>query len=181
MDEPALIKAAQGGDAEAFERLLEARYDTIFRFAMKWCGNRADAEDVAQQACIKLARGLEQFSFDAAFSTWLYRLVINCAKDWQRQQQRHGYAEDVNEKTLFQSAESEPSKAESFIYLQQILAWVEQLGEEFKETLVLVFGEGLSHGEAASILQVKESTISWRIHNVRKKLSLLHHSEGGPR
>ena len=173
MDENALIKAAQGGDAAAFEQLLEARYDTIFRFAMTWCGNRDDAEDVAQQACIKLARSLVQFKFESAFSTWLYRLVINCAKDWQRSQRTRAEAPEDDSPAVAEHS------AESAIYLRQVLAWVEKLGEDVKETLVLVFGEGLSHGEVADILNVKESTISWRIHNVRKKLSLLRKEEGG--
>jgi len=171
MDEIALIKAAQGGDSGAFEQLLEARYDSIYRFAMKWCGNTADAEDVAQLACIT------QFNFDAAFSTWLYRLVINCAKDWQCQQTRHE-GEDFDKDQPPGDGQLTQDKPESAIYLRQVLEWVEQLGEDFKETLILVFGEGLSHGEAATILDVKESTISWRIHNVRKKLTLLDSDKG---
>ena len=174
MDQIALIKAAQSGDSKAFARVLEAQYDTIFRVALRWCGNRPDAEDIAQQACIKLARGIDQYKFEAAFTSWLYRLVINCAKDWQRQQARH---RDTNEE--LRETPSTEDKAELAIYLQQVLTWVGRIGEEFKETLILVFGEGLSHGEAAEILQVKESTISWRIHNVRKKLQDLHAQEQG--
>ncbi len=165
-DESTLIRAAQAGDRQAFERLLEARYDSIYRFALKWCGDVSDAEDVAQLACIKLAKGLTQFDHRAQFSTWLYRLVINCAQDWQRQQQRHHHADEgahVNEA-------SQADRSEILIYLAQVLAWIAHLGAEFKETVVLVFGEGLSHGEAADVLQVKESTVSWRIHKVRKAL-----------
>jgi len=173
MNETELIKAAQSGDSKSFEQLLDSRYDSIFRFAAKWCGNQQDAEDIAQQACIKLARGLQQFNFDAEFSTWLYRLVINCAKDWQRQQCKH-HTNNVDADIEL----AVDDKTDAAIYLKQVLVWVEQLGEEFKETLILVFGEGLSHGEAASVLQVKESTVSWRIHNVRKKLSLLDDTEG---
>ena len=80
----ALIRAAQGGDAQAFEQLLEAHYDTMYRFAYKWCGNRADAEDVTQQSCLKLARALDSYRFESAFTSWLYRVVINCARDWSR-------------------------------------------------------------------------------------------------
>ena len=180
MDEETLIAAAQRGDADAFEQLLDRHYDTIYRFALKWCGSTVDAEDIAQLACIKLARSLAQFQFNSAFTTWLYRLVINCAKDWQREQRKH---HSPAKETPAVIAKTDTGGPETGIYLRQVLAKVSELGEEFKETLVLVFGEGMTHSEAASVLNVKESTISWRIHNVRKRLSLLDESgdmkEGG--
>ncbi len=178
MGESELIRAAQGGDSRAFEQLLDERYSTIYRFSYKWCGNTCDAEDVAQQACIKIAANLKQFNHESKFSTWLYRLVINCAKDWQRQQQRHVTEEPSAEDANVLSSMTE-DKADIAVYLGQLLAWVELLGSEFKETLLLVFGEGLSHGEAAKVLNVKESTVSWRIHNVRNKLTEFEKDERG--
>jgi DNA-directed RNA polymerase specialized sigma24 family protein len=65
MDDPqltGLIRAAQGGDVAAFAELVDLHYDTIYRFAWKWCGHRTNAEDIAQQSCIKLAGSLAQFS-----------------------------------------------------------------------------------------------------------------------
>ena len=46
-DHKALIRRAQSGDGGAFEQLLETHYDMLYRFAYKWCGNRADAQDYA--------------------------------------------------------------------------------------------------------------------------------------
>ena len=56
-----LIARARNGDRAAFARLVEAHYDFIFRTACKWCGKRSDAEDIAQEVCIKLAAALEDF------------------------------------------------------------------------------------------------------------------------
>ncbi len=89
MDQQDLIRRAQSGDSVSFAELLDLHYDTIFRFAWKWCRHRANAEDIAQLACMKLANSLGQFRFQAAFRSWLYRLGISCAQDWQRSQQRH--------------------------------------------------------------------------------------------
>ena len=99
MDE-ALIRRAQGGDATSFAELLDLHYDTIYRFAWKWCGHAANAEDIAQQACMKLAASLAQYRFQAAFTSWLYRLVISCAQDWQRSQQRHEHDELSEEEPM---------------------------------------------------------------------------------
>jgi RNA polymerase sigma factor (sigma-70 family) len=165
MDDLALIRRAQAGDSTAFGDLLDLYYDTIFRFAWKWCRHRADAEDIAQLACLKLANSLAQFRFQAAFTSWLYRLVISCAQDWQRSQGRHDH-EDL--------ADTEPlatgSRAEDQIYLLQLLAELENLGEGMKESALLVHGEGLSHAEAGEILGVSESTISWRLHVIRRHM-----------
>jgi len=118
---------------------------------------------VAQQACIKLARSIGQFRFEAAFTTWLYRLVVNCARDWQRSQVRHA-GDEVPELAAADCAESA-------VMLQQVCALVDGMGPGFRETLALVLGEGLTHAEAASILEVKESTVSWRVHEMRKRLN----------
>lgn len=162
------LRAAQRGDSAAFAQVVEDCYDTIFRFAMKYAGHRQDAEDIAQQACIKLATAIGSYRFEAAFSSWLYRLVLNCAHDWRRQQSRH-FAGDLPEDW---GKGAEDRSGESQIYLQQVLSRVDAMGEGLRDALVLVVGEGLSHAEAAELLGVKESTISWRLHEVRKRLAL---------
>src|SRR3954471_20779180 len=164
MDE-ALIRRAQAGDATSFAELLDVHYDIIYRFAWKWCGHAANAEDIAQLACIKLAHSLAQYRFQAAFTSWLYRLVITCAQDWQRSQQRHDHGE------LSDDAPDGASRAEDHIYLLQVLGQLAMLGDGMKETALLVHAEGLSHAEAGQVLGVAESTISWRIHVIRKSLS----------
>jgi RNA polymerase sigma-70 factor (ECF subfamily) len=166
MDELALVRRAQAGDAAAFSALVELHYDTIHRFAWKWCGHAANAEDIAQLACIKLATSLVQYRFQAAFTSWLYRLVISCAQDWQRTQRRHEHDELPPDESG-----DDASRTEHGIYLLQLLAQLEQLGEGMKETALLVHAEGLSHAEAGQVLGVSESTISWRIHVIRKALA----------
>jgi RNA polymerase sigma factor (sigma-70 family) len=166
MDDEALIRRAQRGDSTSFAELLDLHYDTIHRFAWKWCGHAANAEDIAQLACIKLANSLAQYRFQAAFTSWLYRLVISCAQDWQRSQQRHDHDEIPED---IAAADSNP--AEESIYLMQMLAQLDTLGEGMKETALLVHGEGLSHAEAGAVLGVSESTISWRLHMIRKHMS----------
>lgn len=163
-DDKALVAKAVWGDSRAFEDLLGRHYDMMFRISFKWCGNRPDAEDITQEACIKLARVLASFRGESTFTTWLYRLVINTAKDWQRAQKRHRAMDDG-----LDQAQSSGSQ-EDQVYAQEVLTQIRDLPEGEKDALLLVFGEGLSHAEAAVICGCKESTISWRIHEARKKL-----------
>jgi len=164
-DEAALIRAAQGGDADAFEALLEHYYDTLYRFAWRWCGNEADAQDVTQQACLRIADHLGQFRFEAAFTSWLYRLVVNCARDWSRRQRRHAPASAVEARELA----GEDGSVADRVYHWQLLETLDALPDGMKETLLLVHVEGLSHAEAAQALGVKESTVSWRLHDFRRR------------
>ncbi len=165
-DDEALIRAAQAGDGEAFEHLLERYYDTLYRFAYKWCGNRADAEDVTQQACLKLARSLGSFRFESAFTSWLYRLVINCGRDWRRAQNREC---EPGGKAGSLAEQGPEADIEHRAYLWQLLQRLEAMPEGIKETILLVHAEGLTHAEAAEVLEIKESTVSWRLHEFRKQ------------
>jgi RNA polymerase sigma-70 factor (ECF subfamily) len=157
------LRRAQEGDREAFAQLIDDHYDVMYRFALKYCGNPSDAEDVTQQACIKLARALGQFRSESSFTTWLHRVVVNAARD-------HYRANDVPREAHLSAGEVDTG-AESGVMLKQVLALVAKMGEEFLDTLVLVVGEGLSHAQAAEILIVKESTVSWRIHEIRRRLN----------
>ncbi len=168
-----VIAAAVGGDKKAFAELLEGQYNRIYRFAYRWCGNVPDAEDVTQLACMKLAKSIGQFRGHSTFSTWLYRLVVNCAKDWQKSQSRH-----LSEQALTDDIAVLHSGNEATVLLNQVLKQEDAMGEGFKESPLLVLAEGFSHKEAADLLGVQESTISWRIHEMRQRLAVLESPPG---
>ncbi len=163
-EESDLIKQAQRGDRGAFESLLRTHYDAMYRMAFKWCGNKEDAEDITQNACIKLARSIDTFRFQSAFLSWLYRLVINTAKDWAKA--RPPWAADRE----IETDRAEAPVAEDKVYAGQVMAYVRTMPEREQVALYLVFSEGLTHREAASVMECKESTVSWYIHEARKKL-----------
>lgn len=164
-DDMACLKAAQSGDAEAFEALVNRYYEVMFKMAFKWCRNEQNAQDITQEACINLARGIGSFNGDSAFTSWLYRLVINTAKDWYKKHNRHAFS---SENLATANIEE---KADEKLLAWQVLEEVHRLPDKEKEVVFLVIGEGLSHGEVAKLLNCKESTVSWRLHEARKKLN----------
>ncbi|MGH1540145.1 MAG: RNA polymerase sigma factor [Arenicella sp.] len=168
MSENSLIKQAQQGEAAAFEELLQRHYDRLFSFAYRWCGNQSNAEDITQLACIKLSRSIKQFRFDSSFSTWLYKIVINCAKDFYKSQKRHSDREDNLDSYEYQLHSND--RHQQRLFAQQIMQHIDSMQDGLKEAILLVYAEGLTHSEAAKILEVKESTVSWRLHEVRKIL-----------
>jgi RNA polymerase sigma-70 factor (ECF subfamily) len=163
-----LIGRVGAGDARAFHQLIDAHYMIIYRMAFRFSGNKADAEDVTQMTCMKLAQNISQFDGRAAFTTWLYQVVLNTARDHQRSQGRHSRgAVDIDgvENTVSTSED-----AQKQLENKQQLDAVRALPEPEREAIWLVFAEGLSHKQAADILGCAEGTISYRIHEARKKL-----------
>lgn len=164
LSDDALAREAAGGNAYAFEQLVRRHYMMMYKVAFKWCGRREDAEDIAQNACIKLGQNIRSFRFDAAFTTWLYRIVINAAKDYKRKQR--------DELPLFEDADiAAPGQSqEDAVMTRQMLGIVARLPSRLKEAVILVFAEGLSHKQAAEILGCAENTVSWRVHEARKQI-----------
>ena len=169
-----LAAQAASGDMAAFQGLLERHYDSIFRIALRFTGVREDAEDVAQTVCTSLAGKLRSFKGEARFTTWLYRIVVNAAQDFHRRQSAtarlHQAYGEVSE--LERGAEADTARELTWLYDA-----LQRVGPDLRETAVLVLAEGLTHAEAAEVLDIKESTVSWRMHELRKELKTLAKAE----
>ncbi len=79
--ERSLIRAAQRGDAAAFEQLVRSYDSNVLRMAYNLLHSEEDARDIYQEAFLRVYRKLPEFRFDSAFSTWLYRIVANLCLD----------------------------------------------------------------------------------------------------
>ena len=169
-----LAARAAGGDATAFRVLLERHYDDVYRIAYRFTGQREDAEDIAQDVCATLARRLRSFKGEAKFTTWLYRVVVNAARDFHRKQASASRLHEIFGEVLELTRGAEAQAAREAAWLYYTLA---QVGDDLRETAVLVLAEGMSHGEAADVLAIKESTVSWRMHELRKQLKAIAEQE----
>jgi RNA polymerase sigma-70 factor (ECF subfamily) len=80
-DEAALIRAAQRGDERAFEELVRLYDQGVLRLAYNVLRSTEDANDIYQEAYLRVYRNLHNFRFDCSFQTWLYRIVTNLCLD----------------------------------------------------------------------------------------------------
>ncbi len=83
-----LVEKAVSGDRRAFGQLVERHYDFVHAVAWRWSGNAADAEDIAQDVCVRLGTAVRGFRGTSRFRTWLYTLTLNAARDHKRRQMR---------------------------------------------------------------------------------------------
>jgi len=170
-----LLERARQGDGAAFERLLEDNYMLIYRAAYRFTGAREDAEDVAQEVCLKLASAINSFRGGSSFRTWLYRVVVNAAKDYIRKHatKRKHEEEYVQESSLHAPVPDNPGPDGVAVTPEALLMEISRMPEKYRDALLLVHSEGLSHREAGEVLGCAESTVSWRVHEGKKKLKEL--------
>ncbi len=76
-DELKLIKKAQKGDVEAFEKIITEYQSIIYNIAFRFAGNAEDAADMSQEVFLKMFRNINSFQFKSKLSTWIYRVATN--------------------------------------------------------------------------------------------------------
>lgn len=171
-----LAKAATDGDRNAFAVLLERRYDGLFRLAFRLTGSRAEAEDLTQDICASLPAKLATYKGGARFSTWLYRVVVNAAHDRRRRAASRAKAADgwgdweINRR----AADAEDGQKADWL-----ISAMTALNDDLRDTLALLLGDEMTHGQAAAVLGVSEGTISWRVSEAKKHLRELAQQEIG--
>lgn len=166
-----LAQRAGAGDRSAFITLLDRHYDRIYRLAWRWSGTRDRAEDIAQEVCVKLAQSIATFRGDAAFKTWVYRLAYTTAVDNIRANQRLVALDPSDMLSLVDSAGGVTQ--DDTIKGHELWRAVRTLPPQQRDAVLLVYAEDLSHAEAASILGCTEKTVSWHLHEARKRLKTL--------
>ena len=174
-----LARRAAAGDRDAFVVLLERHYDRIYRIGARVLGDADEAADLAQDVCISLPARLSSFRGQSRFSTWLYRVVVNAARDTLRRTdaRRRGERSFAEMESLLRAEDA--GRACEASWLRRALG---QLPEDMRLTVFLVLEEEMKHAEAGTVLGVSESTVSWRMHEVRKRLRALAagEEEGSP-
>lgn len=175
MDENERIGRIIEGDMRAFGDLVSQYYNLAYSLAYKVLNDASDAEEITQDAFVKIHQALDSFRGDASLKTWIMRIVmrlsLNRRRDrsrsaWRRLGLHHG--EDVEI-----SAPAAHTPEAQFISGEtraQVRRLVDQLPDPLRQVLILNSFEDLSYEEIAQILDVPIGTVSSRLHSARKKL-----------
>lgn len=167
MDDEALARQAAGGDRDAMARLLAGHYARLHRIAWRMTGSRADAEDAVQETCLALVDGIRSFRGDCSFATWSTTCVMNACRDAARRAAVLGRLRDGLALAVASVRQPSPGEQHRAAWLSSGIA---RLPPDLRATVVLVAGEGMTHAEAGKALDVAEATVSWRMHEARKRL-----------
>ncbi|MBQ7600366.1 MAG: sigma-70 family RNA polymerase sigma factor [Clostridia bacterium] len=180
-----LVRSAQAGDDDAFSSLVYIYEKFVFNSACRVLSSQglgiSDAEDIAQNSFIKAWRSLGRFRGDCTFSTWLFRITVNTAKDYIRSEKRRPRvsitrnSDDSDETEEWDlpvsSGDEVPEDAldrkESVIMVRKA---IEALPKEQRDVIVLRDLDGLSYQEIADKLSIEIGTVRSRISRGRDKI-----------
>src|SRR5437870_8282424 len=109
VDEATVIRAVQRGDQDAFEQLVRAYDQSVLRLAMNLLRSPEDAQDVYQEAFLRVYKNIHAFRFDCSFHTWLYRIVTNICLDHLRKKKVR-----KEEATVMETAEGPVDRMDAF-------------------------------------------------------------------
>jgi len=160
-DDAELVAACAGGEPEAFRELLVRYRRSVVTLAYQMLGNVEDAEDAAQEAFVRVFQAIPEFRGQAAFSTWLYRIVTNLCLGSKRRKRTTVALEAVAEP----SAVDNPSRSVTEgLLARQVLAL---MPGELTAILLLRDQEELSYREIAEALGVPMGTVRSRLSKAR--------------
>jgi RNA polymerase sigma-70 factor (ECF subfamily) len=167
-------------DIQNFHKIYSEYYPRIVGYLRRIVGE-AEAEDVAQEAFVKVSKALDGFRKDSRLSTWIYRIATNAAMDHLRSrsslkkapEESFGEEERESEDKNIWTGETKPSIEKSLIRGQMndcIRGIVEKLPANYRVVITLSELEGLTNSEIAEILQISLDTAKIRLHRARAKL-----------
>jgi len=166
-DDLILIKRSLDGNPEAFGELMNRHLSLVYNTAFSITGNRADADDAAQETFIKAYNSLDGFREKSSFRTWLYRIAVNTCYDIIR---KNGVRNTVPLETVSQR-EAAKSGEEGGAYARGLLNC---LSPADRAIITLKDIDGFSYKEISKTLKCSLASVRVRLHRARKELIRRH-------
>lgn len=163
----ALMARVAGGDRAAFGVLAQRHAGAVVRLATHILRNRAEAEDVAQDALLRVWTNAPRWKPVARFRTWLTRIVVNLCLDRKRRAPwlPLDTAGEIADPRLDAGAQYEANESE-----RRLTAAITELPPRQRAAIALTYGEGLSHADAAGILDTSVSAIETLLSRAKDNL-----------
>ena len=168
--EQELVDTARRGDEQAFREIVRRLEGRVAATVIGMLGPGPEADDVGQEAFVRLYRALPKFRGDSTLASYVTRIAINlCRNEWQRRKRRS----DIFVRDESSQSENVPGPAgdaESLPERDLVRRALLQLSSEYREVIVLRLMDGFSTREAAGILDVPEGTLTSRLARGQMKL-----------
>lgn len=176
--ERSLLRRLRDRDERAFRELVQVHRDKVYNITFRMLGNRAEAEDVAQEVFISVFKTIDQFREESKFSTWLYRVAVNhCKNRIKYLARRHDRDRDELDETTQGSGvngtiggplPSSPSDALQSAQMEKVLQEaIASLEDDQRIVVVLRDVEDLSIEEICEITGLPDGTVKSRLHRAR--------------
>ena len=154
------------GDRRALAEIVRGSYRTVWGTLYRFTRNRDEADGLAQEAFLRAIRNLGSFRGESRLTTWIVRIALNLALN-ERRKKTPGSLPDFE---LSSSAPGPDREAEQNEVRERVRDAIAALPDDLSRALLMTFFGGVSHAEAAGVLGCAEGTISWRVHEAKKRL-----------
>jgi len=172
-----VVAQVLAGDRDAFRVVVERHSHNIFRLAFRMTGNEQDAEDVVQETFLRAYRRLDRFESRSSFSTWIYRIAVNCSLDVSRKRRHEEESRVSPEPEAPDPVLSLPSTGPSAdrlmisaVVREKVETTIKALTEKERAAFVLRHFEGLSIEEVARAMGLKVNAAKNNIFRAVQKL-----------
>jgi RNA polymerase sigma-70 factor, ECF subfamily len=176
-DDAGVVSAFLGGEERAFQELVERYQGRLLNFIYRTIGDREKAEDLVQEVFIRVYRHIQRFDRSKKFSTWVYTIASNLAKNELRNRSRNPLVlfqtiksnwEDEERPLQFEDTTSRPDDLYRKRHLRDLVEQtVAQLPEHHRQVFVLRELEGKSYEEIAEITDCNLGTVKSRLNRAR--------------
>lgn len=167
-DDAALVGRARGGDVSAFEVLVERHQHRAYGLALRILRSSEDARDVAQEAFVRAWLSIGSFRGDAAFGTWLHRIVMRRALDRSEALRRRGKREAALDEAAERAAPGEDPRTRD--RARRLEAHLGRLSEAQRAVVTLFYWEGRSVEEVSRTLGMPTGTVKTHLSRARASL-----------
>jgi RNA polymerase sigma-70 factor (ECF subfamily) len=164
-DDRALVQRCAAGERAALGQLYRRHHRRVFNVVVRMVGPQ-EAEEVAQDAFVRIFKGLKRFRGDSSLSTWIYRVAMNvCLTHLSRRSRRVAVRDEY-------AKQHEPVRSvDTSPWLREHLRGaLDQLPPGYRAVLVLHDVEGLNHQEIGKILGCREGTSKSQLHKARMRM-----------
>lgn len=182
IDEQQLVTLAKLGDNTAFEKLYTQNKEKIFRLTFQYTRNQQDAEDLLQETFSRAFLSIDQFKAldKATFSTWLYRIGINCSINFINKHKKQMTHPELHHKISGDTMTCEHSNPEEIAVFKEMVGELESslnsLSPKQRMIFTLKHHEGLKAKEIAQLMNCSEGSVKRQLHRAMatlvKKLSI---------
>jgi RNA polymerase sigma-70 factor (ECF subfamily) len=181
MQDGDLVAAFLTGEERAFREIVDRYRTRLLNFVYRTIGDREKAEDLVQEVFLRVYRHLHGFDPTKKFSTWIYTIAANLAKNELRNRSRHPIVLLQSMKTIWRGderpleLEDPSSRPDDLFRKRQLYVLVEKatarLSAPHREVFVLRDVEGKSYEEIAEITSTKVGTVKSRLNRARRSLA----------
>lgn len=190
IEDQCLVSRFQAGETEAFSILASKYQGKLMRVVSRLIQDRADAEDVVQEALIRAYRALPAFRGDSAFYTWLFTIGMNLAKNFRKRTAKRACLsvrcqghpdDDVHEQPVAVDMHTPMAELEQKQLLQALNEILDTLPAHLSSPLILCHIEGMSYEEISHVMSCPLGTVRSRIFRARELICLKMAPLLGPR